>query len=131
MANKLLVNLCLALLLVVVIFAAGISRAGYAPVCQAIAALLHFSLLAALMWMGAEAVNLYLTVVRLKVASSRRYFGLCMATCWGKLRSKFCQYCTGDWVNYCFRTSCTCCGVVLWYLFKRLWRIKIVRPVYE
>jgi hypothetical protein len=83
MANKLLINLCLALLLVVVIFAAGISRVGYMPVCQAVAALLHFSLLAALMWMGAEAVHLYLTVVRLKVRSSRRYIGLCMAACWG------------------------------------------------
>lgn len=83
MANKLLVNLCLALLLVVAIFAGGISRTDYAPICRAVAALLHFSLLAALMWMGAEAVNLYLTVVQLKTASSGHYLVLCMGTCWG------------------------------------------------
>ena len=119
MANKLLVNLCFALLLVVGIFAAGISRTDYSPLCRAISALLHYSLLAALLWMGAEAVNLYLTVVKLKTASSVQYLMLCVVVCWGMQMTGFCRHYSNYFLLFS-RPSCRCCGNMPGFIFKRL-----------
>ena len=87
--NQLLVNLSAALLLLVVVFAGGIARTDYQPACIAVATLLHFSLLAALMWMSAEAVNLYLAVVRVSNPRSRNFLVGSLAICWGKEETNY------------------------------------------
>eukprot|EP00118_Oscarella_pearsei_P012353 m.90472 g.90472 ORF g.90472 m.90472 type:complete len:588 (+) comp36649_c0_seq1:86-1849(+) len=107
MTNRLLVNLSVALFLLVVIFAGGISRTDYRPACQAVAGLLHFSLLSALMWMGAEAVNLYLTIVRIPSSQSRNFLIGALVTCWG-LPVLVVIVCISNWtesyggINYCW-----------------------------
>ncbi|KAI8494036.1 hypothetical protein Bbelb_283830 [Branchiostoma belcheri] len=56
------INLCVALLAVLVIFLTGINRTASPIGCKVVAALLHYFLLAALMWMAVEAINLYRAV---------------------------------------------------------------------
>ncbi|XP_066279159.1 adhesion G protein-coupled receptor L3-like [Branchiostoma lanceolatum] len=58
-----LINLCVALLAILVIFLAGINQTASPIGCTVVAALLHYFLLAALMWMAVEAVNIYRAVV--------------------------------------------------------------------
>ncbi|XP_035696820.1 adhesion G protein-coupled receptor L2-like [Branchiostoma floridae] len=58
-----LINLCVALLAILVIFLAGINRTASPIGCTVVAALLHYFLLAALVWMAVEAVNIYRAVV--------------------------------------------------------------------
>ncbi|XP_078593330.1 adhesion G-protein coupled receptor G7-like [Branchiostoma floridae x Branchiostoma japonicum] len=58
-----LINLCVALLAILVIFLAGINQTASPIGCTVVAALLHYFLLAALVWMAVEAVNIYLAVV--------------------------------------------------------------------
>ncbi|XP_019622126.1 PREDICTED: adhesion G-protein coupled receptor D1-like isoform X2 [Branchiostoma belcheri] len=58
-----LINLCVALLAILITFLAGIDRTASPIVCTAVAALLHYFLLAALMWMVVEAVMIFLATV--------------------------------------------------------------------
>ncbi|CAH1277275.1 ADGRL3 [Branchiostoma lanceolatum] len=58
-----LINLCVALLAILIIFLAGIDQTASPIGCTAVTALLHYFLLAALIWMAVEAVNIYLAAV--------------------------------------------------------------------
>ncbi|XP_035668965.1 adhesion G protein-coupled receptor L3-like [Branchiostoma floridae] len=58
-----LMNLCVALLAILVIFLVGINQTASPIGCTVVAALLHYFLLAALVWMAVEAVNIYRAVV--------------------------------------------------------------------
>ncbi|KAI8502438.1 hypothetical protein Bbelb_200260 [Branchiostoma belcheri] len=58
-----LINLCVALLAILITFLAGIDQTASPIGCTAVAALLHYFLLAALMWMAVEAVMIFLAAV--------------------------------------------------------------------
>ncbi|XP_078616433.1 adhesion G-protein coupled receptor G7-like [Branchiostoma floridae x Branchiostoma japonicum] len=58
-----LINLCVALLAILVIFPVGVNKTASPIGCTAVAALLHYFLLAALVWMAVEAVSIYRAVV--------------------------------------------------------------------
>ncbi|CAH1277276.1 ADGRL3 [Branchiostoma lanceolatum] len=58
-----LINLCVALLAILIIFLAGIDQTASPIGCTTVTALLHYFLLAALVWMAVEAVNIYLAAV--------------------------------------------------------------------
>ncbi|XP_019613644.1 PREDICTED: adhesion G protein-coupled receptor L3-like [Branchiostoma belcheri] len=58
-----LINLCVALLAILITFLAGIDQTASPVGCTAVAALLHYFLLAALMWMAVEAVMIFLAAV--------------------------------------------------------------------
>ncbi|XP_078701916.1 adhesion G-protein coupled receptor G7-like [Branchiostoma floridae x Branchiostoma belcheri] len=78
-----LINLCVALLAILVIFLAGINRTASPIGCKVVAALLHYFLLAALMWMAMEAVNLYRAVVQVFDAVSANFVIKAGAVAWG------------------------------------------------
>ncbi|KAI8516616.1 hypothetical protein Bbelb_051970 [Branchiostoma belcheri] len=78
-----LINLCVALLAILVIFLAGINRTAFPIGCKAVAALLHYFLLAALMWMAVEAVNLYRAVVQVFDSVSTNFVIQAGAVAWG------------------------------------------------
>ncbi|XP_019621177.1 PREDICTED: adhesion G-protein coupled receptor G7-like [Branchiostoma belcheri] len=78
-----LINLCVALLATLVIFLAGINRTASPIGCKAVAALLHYFLLAALMWMAVEAVNLYRAVVQVFDNASENFVIKTGAVAWG------------------------------------------------
>ncbi|XP_019626563.1 PREDICTED: adhesion G protein-coupled receptor L3-like [Branchiostoma belcheri] len=77
------INLCLALLAVLVIFLTGINRTASPIGCKVVAALLHYFLLAALMWMAVEAVNLYRAVVQVFDHVSENFVIKAGAVAWG------------------------------------------------
>ncbi|CAH1277277.1 ADGRL2 [Branchiostoma lanceolatum] len=58
-----LINLCVALLAILITFLAGIDQTASPIGCTVVTALLHYFLLAALIWMAVEAVNIYLAAV--------------------------------------------------------------------
>ncbi|KAI8502490.1 hypothetical protein Bbelb_200780 [Branchiostoma belcheri] len=58
-----LINLCVALLAILITFLAGIDQTDSPIGCTAVAALLHYFLLSALMWMAVEAVMIFLAAV--------------------------------------------------------------------
>ncbi|KAI8516524.1 hypothetical protein Bbelb_051050 [Branchiostoma belcheri] len=78
-----LINLCVALLAILVIFLAGITRTASPIGCKVVAALLHYFLLAALMWMAMEAVNLYRAVVQVFDSVSANFVIKAGAVAWG------------------------------------------------
>ena len=84
--QRILMNLCLALLGLYVAFIVGIDRRHPTTVCIVFGFLIHYFLLASMAWMLVEAVNMYLMFIKvLNVAISR--FMLKASLCaWGELR---------------------------------------------
>ncbi|KAI8481574.1 hypothetical protein Bbelb_406740 [Branchiostoma belcheri] len=80
-----LINLCLALLATLIIFLAGINRTTSPIGCMVVAALLHYFLLASLMWMAVEAVNLYRAVVQVFDSVSGHFIIKAGAVAWAGL----------------------------------------------
>ncbi|CAH1247542.1 ADGRL3 [Branchiostoma lanceolatum] len=79
-----LINLCVALLAILVIFLAGINQTASPIGCTIVAALLHYFLLAALIWMAMEAVNIYLaTVMVFDHYVTRNFIYKAAAVAWG------------------------------------------------
>ncbi|KAI8493085.1 hypothetical protein Bbelb_290890 [Branchiostoma belcheri] len=79
------INLCVALLAALVIFLTGINRTASPIGCKVVAALLHYFLLAALMWMAVEAVNLYRAVVQVFDSVSENFVIKAGAVAWAGL----------------------------------------------
>ncbi|XP_035660035.1 adhesion G protein-coupled receptor L3-like isoform X1 [Branchiostoma floridae] len=79
-----LINLCVALLAILVTFLAGINQTASPIGCTVAAAFLHFFLLAALIWMAMEAVNIYLaTVMVFDHYVTRNFIYKAAAVAWG------------------------------------------------
>jgi hypothetical protein len=80
-----LFNMALAMLAAWVIFLAGFTRTESEVGCVAVAALLHYFILASFMWMSMEGVLQYLLLVRVQMAHFPRYFMLkTVMAAWGK-----------------------------------------------
>ena len=82
--QQILINLCLALLGLYVVFIVGIDRRHPTTLCIVFGFLIHYFLLASMAWMLVEAVNMYLMFIKvLNVSISRFMFkaGLCA---WGE-----------------------------------------------
>lgn len=80
------IQLCSALLFMLVVFLLGTERHGWKShsVCAAFGALLHYAILAAFGWMGVEAFYMYKSLVQVFNASSRKTFMLRgSAVAWG------------------------------------------------
>ena len=86
MSGQILLNLALALLISLVIFLAGIERVENKDTCVAMAALLHYFVLVAVLWMGLEAFHMFINVVwdRHPRALGRTFVLKCAAVAWGK-----------------------------------------------
>ena len=87
MSGQILLNLSLALLFSLVIFLVGIERVGNQDTCVVMAALLHYSVLVAVLWMGFEAFHMFISIVwdsRRTVGLGRAFVFKCAAFAWGK-----------------------------------------------
>ncbi|XP_070568344.1 adhesion G-protein coupled receptor G6-like isoform X2 [Ptychodera flava] len=66
--SKILINLCFALLFMLLLFLASSFASEYAPIvpelCTTVAVLLHYFLLAVMIWAALEAINMYLLLVK-------------------------------------------------------------------
>ena len=84
-ASKFHVQLCLALLGMLVVFAAGINRTEVFGVCVTVSMLIHYFTLVAVMWMGAEALLTVQKLVIVFVQITTRYIIGVSLVCWCKL----------------------------------------------
>ena len=83
--SKLRIQLSIALICLLVVFAAGVNRTEIEPVCVTVGAVLHYFLLVTWMWMGAESLLLFQKLVIVFVNTSKQYLITLSIICWGKL----------------------------------------------
>ena len=81
---KILMQLCIALILLLVILLAGFSARNKQQ-CQAVSVLIHYFVLASFCWMAVEGFNLYLCFVKVVGGEVRRFFWKASGFAWGKL----------------------------------------------
>ncbi|XP_048584322.1 uncharacterized protein LOC5520593 isoform X2 [Nematostella vectensis] len=81
--QPILINLCIALGLLLVVFLAGASRPEPQLGCQIVAVLLHYLTLAVVLWMGVEGYNLYLQIVQVMATYQRRFMLKAVVFAWG------------------------------------------------
>ena len=86
MSGQILLNLCLALIFSLVVFLAGIDRVDDEVTCVAMAALLQYFVLVAVLWMGLEAFHMFVNIVldRLPGELGKTFVLKCAAIAWGK-----------------------------------------------
>lgn len=85
--TKFHVPLALSMLLMLIVFVAGIDRTENLAGCITVGVLLHYFMLAGWMWMAAEALLMFLKLVVVFVKISTKYFIIMSIICWSK--SKF------------------------------------------
>ncbi|XP_025098275.1 adhesion G-protein coupled receptor G6-like isoform X3 [Pomacea canaliculata] len=83
--SRILINLCAALLLSNLVFVAGMQDYTYSNevACKAVAAILHFALLAGICWMAVEAFYMYLALVRVFKTYFTCFLLKCCLVGWG------------------------------------------------
>ncbi|CAB4022825.1 adhesion G- coupled receptor G4 isoform X2 [Paramuricea clavata] len=86
-SGQILLNLCLALLFSLVIFLGGIEQVDDEGTCVTVAALLHYFVLVAVLWMGVEAFHMFVNIVldTLPDELGRTFVFKCAAVAWGKI----------------------------------------------
>ena len=86
-ASKIHVQLCLALLLMAVIYIVGIERTENEVVCTIMSTLFHYLALAAVFWMGAEAILMFKKLVIVFGSITKTFHIVLSLICWGMLSS--------------------------------------------
>lgn len=77
-------SLCVAIALLLIVFVVGVDRASnWRLGCQIAAALLHYFSLATVLWMGVEAYNLYLQLVKVMAIYHRKFMLKASVFAWG------------------------------------------------
>ena len=76
-------NLCIAIALLLIVFVAGINSTNNILGCQIVAVLLHYLTLVTVLWMGIEAYNLYLQIVKVMAIYQRRFMLKAVLVGWG------------------------------------------------
>ena len=84
-AAKILLHLCVSLLCVLIVFVAGVERSGMAEdACRIVAALIHYFLLVAFLWMLIEAYFMYQAFVKVFRDFGDYVIWKCTALAWGE-----------------------------------------------
>ena len=83
--TKIQLQLCIALFCLLLVFMVGIERGENEIVCTAMSALIHYFTLAAVFWMGAEAVLLFQKLIIVFASTTVKYFVIVSLICWCKL----------------------------------------------
>ena len=78
------VQLAVSLMLMLIVFVAGIDRTENKAGCITVGVLLHYLILVVWMWMAAEAVLLFQKIVIVFKKSSTIYIVIVSIVCWGK-----------------------------------------------
>uniref|UniRef100_T1JBA7 G-protein coupled receptors family 2 profile 2 domain-containing protein n=1 Tax=Strigamia maritima TaxID=126957 RepID=T1JBA7_STRMM len=81
--NKIICNLALALLLLLIVFLAGIEQTHSPTICLTVAILLHYFILSSFCWMLVEAIQQYLLFVRVLATYIPRFLLKAMVFAWG------------------------------------------------
>ena len=84
-ARSILINLCISLLCLYVVFIAGIDRTCPEVGCIITAVLLHYFTLTTMAWMAVEARYLYIKLVRVFDPEGTRFVLIFGLAAWGKL----------------------------------------------
>ena len=81
--TKFHVQLALSMILMLIVFVAGIDRVENKAGCITVGVLLHYIILVAWMWMAAEAVLIFQKLVIVFVKVSLKYLIIVSIICWG------------------------------------------------
>ena len=85
LAAKILIQLCIALLCVLIVFIVGIERSRVGPIgCYIVAVLLHYFILATFLWMLIEAHFMYLAFVKVWSQHGAHELLKCSFIAWGR-----------------------------------------------
>lgn len=103
--NKILINLCLALIGIIAVFLAGIDSTGNQAACKTVGVLIHYFILSALLWMGIEAFNLYLLLVLVFSRDITHFILKCSLVGWGEQPVVLCDLLSYSWLLYVNRYS--------------------------
>ncbi len=87
-ASKFHVQLCVSLLLMLLIFSAGIDRTENVAVCTTISFLIQYFTLASVFWMGAEAVLMFKKLILVFGTVTKSFFIIISLICWGEYYSQ-------------------------------------------
>lgn len=91
--RRILVHLCIALLCLYCTFLFGIDLAVNSKwACPMVGALIHYFLLSTILWMGVEALNIYLMLVRVFNMNIRHFVLKSALIAWGRLSSMILSY---------------------------------------
>ncbi|XP_071804379.1 uncharacterized protein [Asterias amurensis] len=82
-SRQILMQLCLALLCLYVVFLTGIDAVYHDVICMAVAAAIHYLVLASMFWMGVEARNMYLLLVRVFKGRESKFMSKACFFAWG------------------------------------------------
>ena len=82
--TKFHVQLALSMILMLIVFVAGINRTENRPGCITVGVLLHYLILVTWMWMAAEAVLLFQKLVIVFKKTTTLYMTIISILCWGK-----------------------------------------------
>ena len=87
-ASKFHVQLCFAILGVLIVLLIGVDRTEVFGVCVTASALLHYFTLVSVMWMGAEALLMFQKLVIVFVQITTKYIVIVSLVCWRKCLSQ-------------------------------------------
>lgn len=76
-------SLCVALMLLLIVFIAGAARTENLVGCRIVAVLLHYFALATVMWMGVEGYNMYMSFVQVMATYQSKFMLKASAVAWG------------------------------------------------
>ena len=88
---KILINLCISMLALLLIFLFGVDKSSSRTTCQIMAALLHYFTLTTFCWTLVEAYNLYKNFVKIfnMGGSNKKFMYLAMSFAWGMFSLSF------------------------------------------
>ena len=81
--QPILMNLCVSLMLLLIVFVVGAGQTGNLIGCRIVACLLHFLVLASVMWMGVEGYNMYMCFVQVMATYQAKFMLKASAVAWG------------------------------------------------
>ena len=85
--SKLHIQLCCALLGMLLVFVVGIDKTENFGGCVTVSVLIHYFTLVAVMWMGAEALFMFQKIVVVFIRMTTRYITVLSLICWGTLET--------------------------------------------
>ena len=88
--TKFHIQLCIAIFCMLLVFAIGIDRVPPEDLyggCVAVSVLIHYFTLAAVMWMGAEALLMFQKLVIVFIQITTKYIVIVSFVCWGELNA--------------------------------------------
>ena len=84
-ASRILISFCVSLLLLYIVFLAGIEQTSSRAGCIVVAVFVHYFTLTSMAWMAVEAANLYLKLVKVFGVEMQNFMIRASIAAWGRL----------------------------------------------